>query len=390
MAGPLKGVRVLDLTRILAGPTATQLLGDLGADVVKVEHPIRGDETRTWGPPFLAHAPGDPPRSTYFACANRNKRSIALDLADPEHARIARSLAERADVLVENFKLGSLAKLGLDYAALAPTCPRLVYCSITGFGHTGPRAHGVGYDLLAQALGGMMSLTGEPDGAPMKVGVGAADIVCGLYAGIAVLAALRARDATGAGQHIDLSLLDTQIAWLVNEGVAYLASGDLPKRRGNAHPSIVPYELFETADGHVVLAIGNDGQFGRFCAVAGLVGLERDPRFATNAARMAHREELLPAIRAAMKQRTSESWARELELAKVPCGPVRTLDGVFADPQVVARQMRVDVADPHAPSGTVALLGNPIRFSATPIEHRHAPPALGEHTDEVLRDWLGP
>ena len=290
----LDGLRILDLTRILAGPTCTQLLGDLGADVIKIERPGRGDDTRTWGPPFVRGADGeDTSESAYYLCANRNKRSVAVDLATAEGAELVRRLAARSDVLIENFKVGALQRYGLGYDDLKDEFPGLVYCSITGFGQTGPNAHRAGYDLLAQGYGGIMSLTGEPDGEPMKVGVGIADIVCGMYAATAILAALRHRDRTGRGQHIDLALVDTQMAWLVNEGTNYLTSGELPRRRGNEHPNIVPYGVFETADGHVIVAVGNDAQYERFCEFLGAPELASDERYRTNAGRLAHREELV-------------------------------------------------------------------------------------------------
>ena len=301
-AGMLDGVRVLDLSRILAGPSCTQLLGDLGADVIKVERPGSGDDTRGWGPPFVeASEPGARALSAYYLCANRNKRSIAIDLAAPEGAALVRRLARESDVLVENFKVGDLARYGLSYGALRAEHPRLVFCSITGFGQTGPLAPRPGYDFLAQAMGGLMSLTGAPDGEPVKVGVGIADLMCGMYAAVAILAALRHRDRTGEGQHLDLSLYDTQIAWLANEGVSHLTTGQLPVRRGNAHPTIVPYQAFETADGWVVLAVGNDAQFARFCALAGLDDMPGDPRFTTNAARVEHRDACVARVREAMR-----------------------------------------------------------------------------------------
>ncbi|MBZ0116665.1 MAG: CoA transferase [Sandaracinaceae bacterium] len=384
--GPLAGVRVLDLSRILAGPTCTQLLGDLGADVVKVERPERGDDTRAWGPPFTEPADGEAPQSAYFLCANRNKRSVAIDIATDDGAALVRRLAARADVLIENYKVGALARYGLDYASLA--LPRLVYCSITGFGQTGPRARGVGYDVLAQAMGGIMSLTGEPEGAPMKVGVGIADVMCGMYACVAILAALRHRDRTGEGQHLDIALLDTQVSWLINAGADYLVSGRPPARRGNAHPHIVPYQLFETHDGHVVLAAGNDEQFARMCEVMVLERLAYDPRYATNAARVVNRDTLIPMLAARLRERTSADWERALSEAGVPCGPVHDVAQVFSDPQVLHRGMQVRMAQPRASSGHVDLIGNPIHASRTPPTYRRPPPALGEHKDEVIADWL--
>jgi crotonobetainyl-CoA:carnitine CoA-transferase CaiB-like acyl-CoA transferase len=384
--GALAGVRVLDLTRILAGPTCTQLLGDLGADVVKVERPGRGDDTRGWGPPFTEPVEGEAPESAYFLAANRNKRSIAIDLSTREGADLVRRLAAKADVLVENYKVGALARYGLDYPSLA--LPRLVYCSITGFGQTGARAAGVGYDVLAQAMGGLMSLTGEPEGVPMKAGVGVADVMCGMYACVAILAALRHRDRTGEGQHLDVALLDTQVSWLVNAGTDYLMSGTSPARHGNAHPHIVPYQLFATSDGHVVLAVGNDAQFARACDALGLASLASDPRYATNAARVAHRAALVPLLEARLREGTSARWEREMGERGVPCGPVRDVAEVFTDPHLLERGVRVRLPQPRAASGYVHLIGNPIHASRTPPTYRLAPPAVGEHSDEVLADWL--
>lgn len=386
---PLDGVRVLDLTRILAGPTATQLLADLGADVIKIERPGEGDDTRKWGPPFVTDEEGRPTtESAYYLCANRNKRSVAVDIGKPEGAALVRRLAARAEVLVENFKVGGLAKYGLGYADLAPELPRLVYCSITGFGQTGPYAQRPGYDYLAQGLGGIMSLTGEPDGEPMKVGVGIADVMCGMYAVTAILAALRHVDRTGEGQHIDMALLDTQIAWLVNEASNYLVSGQVPRRLGNEHPNIVPYKVFQTADGYAILAVGNDRQFRSWCEVAGAQDLAADPRFATNALRVANREALYAAMPAYMARKTTAAWVEALAAASVPCSPVNDLAQVFADPQVQARGMRIEVPHPLSGSGRVPMVANPIRFSATPVQYRHPPPLLGQHTDEVLGELL--
>lgn len=390
VTGPLKGLKILDMSRILAGPYATQLLGDMGADVIKVERPVVGDDTRGWGPPYVTTASGDTTReSAYYMCTNRNKRSIAVDMADPEGADILRELAKKADVVIQNFKTGGLAKYGLDYAALSALKPSLVYCSISGFGQTGPNAHKPGYDLLAQAAGGMMSLTGEPDGEPIKVGVGIADMMCGMYASNAILAALRHRDATGEGQHIDIALADTQVAWLANEGVNYLTSGEAPQRRGNQHPNIVPYQVFECVDGHVVVAAGNDAQFARFAALIGLPELALDARFIENTSRLANREALIPMLEAQIRQMEKTVLVDLMEASKVPGGEINTVPEVFASEQVAARGMKIRMAHPLAASGHVDLIGNPVKFSATPVSYHRHPPICGEHTDEVLADWLG-
>ncbi len=391
-AAPLAGIRVLDLSRVLAGPWAGQLLADLGADVVKVERPGAGDVTRSWGPPWLKDRDGrDTRESAYYLCTNRNKRSVTVDLGKPEGREIVRALANRADVLLENFKLGGLAQYRLDYASLAATHPRLVYCSITGFGQTGPYAPRAGYDFLIQGMGGLMSITGRAEGddgaGPQKVGVALTDIMTGLYATIAVQAALAERERSGRGQHIDLALLDVQIACLANQASNFLAGGVVPKRMGNAHPNIVPYQDFPTADGDVIVAIGNDAQFAKFCAVAGHAEWASDDRFATNPARVANRSVLIPMLRQATVARTTQAWVTALEQAGVPCGPINRIDEVFADPQVRERGVRITMD--HAKAGSVDLVGNPIRLSATPVDYRRAPPMLGEHTGEVLADWLG-
>lgn len=389
-AGPLDGLRILDLTRILAGPTCTQLLGDLGADIIKIEKPGDGDDTRAWGPPFVTGADGKPTReSAYYLCANRNKRSVAIDITTAEGAALVRRLAAKCDVLVENFKTGGLAKYGLAYSDLKAELPRLIYCSITGYGQTGPNKHKPGYDLLAQGYGGMMSLTGEPDGQPMKVGVGIADVMAGMYAATAILAALRHRDRTGEGQAIDIALVDTQIAWLINEGTNYLMSGEPPQRRGNAHPNIVPYGVFETADGHAIVAVGNDSQFRRFCEVIGLPALGNDPRFARNTDRLAHRELLIATLAGRIRRIKRDDLIAGMEQASIPGGPIHTLGDVFASDQVDARGMRIQMPHPLATSGTVDLIGNPIKLSRTPVTYRHAPPVCGADTDAVLADLLG-
>jgi len=389
VAGSLSHLRVLDLSRVLAGPWASQLLGDLGADVIKVEKPGDGDDTRGWGPPWLADASGAPTAdAAYFLCTNRNKRSLTVDITRPEGQAIVRELAARADVVVENFKVGGLKGYGLDYASLSAINPGLVYCSITGFGQDGPYAARAGYDFLIQGMGGLMSVTGRADGeegaGPQKVGVALTDILTGLYAGNAILAALAHRERTGQGQHIDLALLDVQVACLANQAMNYLVSGKAPRRMGNGHPNIVPYQDFPTADGDMILAIGNDGQFARFCDIAGHAEWSADERFATNAARVKNRGVLIPLLRQATVMKTTAEWIALLENAAVPCGPINDLAGVFADPQVMHRGLHLDL--PHAAGGTAPQVANPIHFSATPIAYRRAPPLLGQDTDDVLRE----
>jgi crotonobetainyl-CoA:carnitine CoA-transferase CaiB-like acyl-CoA transferase len=388
--GPLSGLRVLDLTRILAGPTCTQLLGDLGADVIKIERPGNGDDTRGWGPPFLGGNDGG--ESAYFLCTNRNKRSVAIDIATEEGQQLIRDLAGKSDILCENFKVGGLARYGLDYERLSAINPGLIYCSITGFGQTGPYSHRVGYDFLVQGMGGIMSLTGFPDeegGRPTKVGVGIADVMAGMYATSAILAALHARRETGKGQYIDVSLYDSQIAWLINQGLAYLVSGENPQRLGNGHPHIVPYDTFPASDGHFIIAVGNDGQFARMSEVMGRPDLAYDPRFAKNVDRVRNRKALMPLIEAITVTRPSRDWIAMLEEVSVPCGPVNSLSEVFADPQTLAREMLISMPHDKAPEGQVDLIGNPLKMSDTPVTYRHAPPLLGEHTEDVLRDTLG-
>lgn len=381
--GPLTGVKVLDLSRILAGPTCTQLLGDLGANVIKIENPATGgDDTRQWGPPYVTDADGNASDlSAYFMSANRNKKSVAIDITTPEGQAEIRRIASHADILIENFKPGGLAKYGLDYKTLSQEFPSLVYCSISGYGQDGPNASKPGYDLMAQGYGGIMSLTGDPEGAPMKVGVGIADVMCGMYATVGILAALRHRDQTGEGQQIDLALVDAQIAWLINEGVNYLTSGNVPQRRGNGHPNIVPYDVYQTADGHVILAVGNDSQFRRFCDFIAQPDLADDPRFATNPSRLEHRDALNAILRPAVQNYDTETVIAELEARKVPVGPVQTLDQVFATDQVAARQMQIAMqADP----AQVNLIGNPLKLSKTPVTYRSAPPTFGADTQAVL------
>jgi crotonobetainyl-CoA:carnitine CoA-transferase CaiB-like acyl-CoA transferase len=392
MNGALSHVRVLDLSRVLAGPWATQLLADLGAEVIKVERPGEGDDTRAWGPPYARAPDGAETReSAYYLGTNRGKRSITLDLSRPEGQELARRLAARCDVLVENYKVGALERYGLGWEALRAVNPRLVYCSITGFGQTGPYRHRAGYDFLIQAMGGLMSVTGEPDGAPgggpVKVGVAITDLMTGLYAANAILAALAWRERSGKGQHVDLALLDVQVAALANQAANYLVSGVAPRRMGNAHPNIVPYQAFAARDGQLVLAVGNDGQFARLCEVLGVAELAADPRYATNAARVRHREALVPLLAARFLANDRAAWIDALEAAGVPCGPINDVAQVFADPQVRHRGLRVDV--PHPAAGTVPLVACPIRLSETPVEYRAAPPLLGQHTREVLSELAG-
>ena len=391
---PLFDVRVLDLSRVLAGPWCTQTLADLGADVVKVERPGQGDDTRGWGPPFLKDSAGtDTTDAAYYLGTNRNKRSITVDIARPEGQAVIRRIASQSDVLVENYKVGDMARYGLDYTSLKTLNPRLVYCSITGFGQTGPYRERAGYDYAIQGMGGLMSVTGPSraeisddasGGGPQKVGVAVADLFTGMYAATAILAALRHRDLTGDGQSIDMALLDTQVAMLANLGANYLTTGIAPQRVGNAHQNIVPYQVFEVADGHMIVAVGNDGQFAKFCAVAGCPELAKDLRFTRNADRVRHRETLVPMLAALMKARTRHDWLGALESAKVPCGPINDLADVFADPQVKERGMTVEM--PHPAAGTVKLVASPMKFSATPIQYRRPPPLLGEHTAELLRE----
>ncbi len=381
--GPLAGLRVLDLTRVLAGPTCAQMLGDLGADVIKIEKPGAGDDTRGFAPPVM---PGTN-ESAYFVGVNRNKRSVTLDIAQPEGQAIIKKLLASCDILVENFKTGGLAKYGLDYASLKGEFPGLIYCSITGFGQSGPYAPRPGYDSLIQAMGGVMSITGEPDGLPQKVGVPVADLFAGLYGCIGVLAALRHKEKTGQGQQIDIGMLDTSVAWLANQGMNYLASGENPPRLGNQHPNIVPYQVFPTKDGHMVLSIGNDPTFQKFCKAFGLEHLLTDDRFATNAARVQNRQLVTETLTPVMQVRTTKEWVEKLESLSIGCGPINTLKDVFADPHVVARGMVKELA--HASGATVKVIANPVRLSATPADYRHAPPLLGEHTEDVLTGLLG-
>jgi crotonobetainyl-CoA:carnitine CoA-transferase CaiB-like acyl-CoA transferase len=385
----LAGVRVLDLSRVLAGPWCTQTLADLGADVIKVERPGSGDDTRGWGPPFLKDSDGqDTAEAAYYLGTNRNKRSIAVDISHADGQALIRELACQCDVFIENFKVGDMARYGLDAASLCRLHPRLVYCSVTGFGQTGPYRERAGYDYAIQGMGGLMSVTGErddlPGGGPQKVGVAVADLFTGMYATVAILAALRHRDLTGQGQAIDMALLDTQVAMLANLGANYLVTGTAPKRMGNAHQNIVPYQVFEVADGHIILAVGNDSQYVKFCDVAGIPELARDSRFARNADRVRHRAVLVPLLCEVMRQRRKSEWLPALEAAKVPCGAINDLNEVFADPQVRERGMTVEV--PHPLAGSVPLVASPLRLSGTPVRYRRPPPLLGQHTDEVLAE----
>ncbi|MEP7302920.1 MAG: CoA transferase [Caldimonas sp.] len=396
----LAGVRVLDLSRVLAGPWCTQVMADLGADVIKVERPPSadhpgGDDTRGWGPPFLKDSAGrETGEAAYYLGTNRNKRSLTIDIATPAGAELVRTLARQCDVFVENLKVGDMARHGLDAASLLALHPGLIYCSITGFGQTGPYRDRAGYDYAVQGMGGLMSVTGPsraeiaddaPGGGPQKVGVAVADLFTGMYAVTAILAALRHRDATGQGQAIDIALLDTQVAMLANLGAGYLATGVAPQRAGNAHQNIVPYQVFEVADGHLILAVGNDGQFGRFCAVAGCPEFALDARFARNADRVRHRAALVPLLAGLLRQRPRAQWLQALEAAKVPCGPINDLADVFADPQVRSREMTVEVSHPLA--GPIQLVASPIRLSETPVRYRLAPPLLGADTDQVLAEF---
>jgi len=391
-SGPLKGVTVLDMSRVLAGPWATQLLADLGAEVIKVERPGAGDDTRAWGPPFTTRADGGPGDAAYFMAANRGKRSLTVDMAQPEGADLLRRLAAQADVVVENFRTGGLAKYGLDYESLGAANPQLVYCSITGFGQTGPLSAKAGYDYMIQAMGGLMSVTGQPDGAPgaepMKVGVAVADLFTGLYASNAILAALLHARATGEGQHIDLALFDVQAAMLANQATNFFVSGQAPRRMGNAHPNLAPYQPFTTADGELVIAVGNDGQFRALCRALGDDALAEDPDFAANADRVARRDALTARLSGLTRTRPTADWIALLEAAGVPCGAVNTIDQVFAEPQAVARglvveQARPDLADP------VRTVASPVRLSRTPAAYVAPPPALGADTDAVLAERLG-
>jgi formyl-CoA transferase len=392
MPGPLSHLTVLDLSRVLAGPWCTQLLADMGATVIKIEKPGAGDDTRAWAPPYLMDAEGrDTSESAYYLACNRGKLSVAIDFTRPAGHGLVRDLARQSDVLIENFKVGGLARYGLDFASVHAQNPRLVYASITGFGQDGPYAERAGYDFIIQGMSGFMSVTGErddlPGGGPQKAGVAITDIMTGMYAAVAILAALAERDRSGRGQHVDCALLDSAVAMMAVMNMNYLVTGAPPSRAGNAHQNIVPYQVFACADGHLILAVGNDGQFAKFCAVAGVPGWANDPRFARNADRVRHRDTLVPMVARVVRTRGQRDWLVALEAAGVPCGPINKLDAVFADPQVIARGMRLDL--PHPLAGRVPLVGPPVKLSATPLAPERAPPLLGEHTEVVLRERLG-
>ena len=390
MSGPLNGIRVFDLTRVLAGPSCTQILGDLGADVIKIERPGLGDDTRKYGPPFVLDVNGtETTESGYYLSANRNKRSVTLNLTGAEGQSLAKRMINQCQVLAENFKVGNLAKFGLDYTSLKAENPGLVYCSITGFGQTGPKAKRPGYDFMAQGLGGIMSITGPPGGEPHRVGIPIADLTAGLWATISINAALRHREVTGEGQHLDISLLDTQVSLLSIQGLNYLTSGEVPGLLGNAHPNIVPYQVFPTADGNIIVAVGNDDQFKRYCEFAGVPELINDERFVTNKARVQNREALTQILNEVMRQNPSAYWLEELEKNKITCGPINNIDQVFADTQVVARDMRIEMNHPATGGEPVSLIGSPSKMSVTEVSYRHAPPMLGQHTEEVLEELLG-
>lgn len=388
MPGPLSGIRVVDLTRILAGPSCTQILGDLGADVIKIEMPNTGDDTRRWGPPFWKDQNGEPTReSAYFSCANRNKRSVTINISSPEGQKLIQDLAAKADVLVENFKFGGLAKYGLSYDDLKTVNPRLVYCSITGFGHTGPYAKRPGYDVLMQAMGGLMSVTGEPNGEPQKCGVPISDLMAGMYASVSICAALRSREITGEGQAIDIGMLDTTVATTANQALNYLASGENPPRLGNEHPNIAPYQVFPTADGNIIIACGSEQQYQRFCKLLDRPDLIEDERFQTNERRLANRAELTAILNPLVAAQPTKYWLPKLEAETISCGPINTLKDTFADPQVQAREMEIKMVHPGT-GGPVSLVGSPIKMSSTKVEYRHAPPLLGQHTNDVLKELL--
>jgi len=386
--GPLDGIKVIDLSRILAGPWASQMLADLGAQVIKVERPIKGDDTRHWGPPFIKEATeNQPPQAAYFHCANRNKQSIAIDITTAEGQQLVKDLVLNADVLIENYKVGGLAKYGLDYGQLKAINPKLVYCSITGFGQTGPYANKPGYDAMIQGEGGLMSLTGEPDGSPMKVGVAQVDLMTGIYSCNGILAALLARQSTGLGQFIDVALLDVQVSTLANQGMNYLATGQNPTRRGNGHPNIVPYQTFATQDGSVILAIGNDRQYLKFCELCDRQDLAVDPLYSSNQQRVINRDKLVPIVASIVAQHSTDWWIKQLEQISVPAGPVNTLDEVFNHPQIKHRKMVRKVPDNN--EKLIETIASPINLSANPIQYNSAPPDLGEHTKQVLKKDLG-
>jgi crotonobetainyl-CoA:carnitine CoA-transferase CaiB-like acyl-CoA transferase len=392
MTGALSHLRVLDLSRVLAGPWASQLLADMGADVIKIERPGSGDDTRAWGPPFLKDEAGDDTtEAAYYLAANRGKKSLTLNIAKPEAQAIIRKLAKESDVFIENYKVGDMARYGVSYETLKDINPRLVYCSITGFGQTGPMADVAGYDFIVQGLGGLMSITGErddlPGGGPQKVGIAAADIMTGLYSTIAILAAIEHRRISGEGQYIDMALLDVQVAAMANMNLNYLCSGKVPSRQGNAHANIVPYQVFDAADGEIIIAVGNDTQFARLCGVLGCPEYASDDRYTKNANRVRNRDILLPLLKARLITRGVEDWVERLTPEGIPCGPVNSIAQTFANPQVIHRQMRIDL--PHPLSGSVPSVAKPIKFSGTPIQYRNAPPTLGQHSHEVLQQYVG-
>ena len=389
---PLTGIRVLDLTRVLAGPWCTQNLADLGAEVIKIERPGAGDDTRAWGPPYLKDEAGnDTTEAAYYLSANRNKMSVALDIASPRGAELVRELALQSDILVENFKVGGLKKYGLDYESLKAINPRLIYCSITGFGQTGPYASSPGYDFMIQGMGGLMSITGErddlPGGGPQKAGVAVADLMTGMYSTVGILAALLERANSGLGQHIDMALLDCQVSMMANQNLNFMTSGVAPQRAGNAHQNLVPYQVFAAADGHLIVAVGNDSQFRNYCGAIGLPELSADPRFSTNPQRVKNRTELVPLLAERMATGARDHWLAALEAVGVPAGPINTLDQVYEDPHVLARQMKREL--PHPAAGKVPMAASPLKFSDSPVEYRRPPPMLGEHTAQVLAEKLG-
>ena len=387
MAGPLSNIRVLDLTRVLAGPWATQMLADFGAEVIKIEKPGEGDDTRGWGPPFLENADGSRGDAAYFLSTNRGKTSVCIYMASVEGQKLIRALAAKSDVVIENFKVGGLKKYGLDYDSLKAVNPKLIYCSITGFGQDGPYAQRAGYDFMIQGMAGSMSITGEPDGPPMKSGVAYADIFTGLHAVIGITSALFHRERTGEGQFLDLALLDSQVAVLANQALNYLVGGKAPGRLGNAHPNIVPYQTFETADGHIIMAVGTDRQFREYCAIMGVPGLADDERFKTNRGRVENRNALIPLLIPPMKARTTSQWVAAFEAAAVPCGPINSIDQMFADPQVLSRGLQIGLT--RSDGVQVPGVANPIVFSGTPVEYEKAPPKLGDGTEKVLSELLG-
>ena len=387
--GPLAGVKVLDMSRILAGPTCTQLLGDYGADVIKVEKPGNGDDTRNWGPPFMKNRGGeDTKESGYFLASNRNKRSLSLDISKEKNIKIIKTLLKDCDVFIENFKVGSLKKYGLDYQSLSKDFPKLIYCSITGYGQNGPNSHKAGYDLIAQGYGGLMSITGSPNEEPVKVGVAVADLLCGLYACTAILAAINHRTKSGLGQNIDIALVDAQIASLVNMGTNYLLSKEDPDRVGNEHANIVPYQVFEVYDGHLNVAIGNDQQFKKFCEIINRSDLSEDQKYSTNIMRVSNRSQLIPILNRELKKHKKDYLVDKMEQMKVPGGPINKLSEVFASNQVAARKMKIQMKNKNSGKGFVELIGNPVKFSETPVSYRHPPPSCGEHTEEILDEIM--